>query len=153
LDEPSEYIDFMAKYKDWVAIKRMGIRSGTKPEEAVYHLAGIRSTIDTRMYRLLGIDTTVLDKASASITSGMRKSYDSLGEAVKRMGSAEAKSALSASCNGRKELEQIAATYLLGKVITDLKFDSCVNQLILSKVFPELKPPKAPGRMGKATPK
>ena len=26
MDDPSEYIDFMAKYKDWISIKRLGIR-------------------------------------------------------------------------------------------------------------------------------
>ena len=48
-----------------------------------------------------------------------------------------------------KDLAAIAETYLLAKIIKDLGYDTCLNQVQMSKVFPELKLPKAPGRMGK----
>jgi hypothetical protein len=139
----------MAKYKDWIAIKRMGIREGTKPEEIVYHLAGIRNTLDARMYKMLGIDTALLDAAAESVSNGLRKGYGSLSQAISGLGSAEARGAVENACAANKALGRLAETYLLGKVITNLGYDTSINQLQLSKIFPELKPPKAPGRRKK----
>ena len=62
MDEPEEYIDFMAKYKDWVSIKRIGIRPETRPEEVVHYLAGVRTTIDVKSYPMLKINTQMLDQ-------------------------------------------------------------------------------------------
>jgi hypothetical protein len=144
LEEPEEYIDFMAKYGDWISIRRLGIRPGTKPEEVVHHMAGIRSVIDGKSYSLLGIKTGVLDECAGKITSGQRKSYESLGRAIESLGGSESKAALESSCEN-KELVPIAGAYLLGKVITSLGFDSGINQSTMAKIFHDLKMPKAPG--------
>ena len=144
MDEPNEYIDFMAKYKDWISFKRLGIRPDTKPEEIVHHMAGIRSIIDGKAYLLLGIKTDLLDGHANKITSGMRKGYGSLAKAVESMGGEETKNALANSCEN-KELVPIAETYLLGKVLTNLGYDTGINQATMAKIFPNLKMPKAPG--------
>ena len=148
MDVPDEYIDFSAKYKDWISIKRLAIRPDTKPEEVVFHLAGVRSTIDGRMFKLLGIKTDVLDAFAASKASGMRAGYSSLGQALQHVDSAEAKRAVEDACDN-KTLVPFAKTYLLNRLITSLKLDTSLSQQAMSKVFPYLKPPKAPGRMGK----
>ncbi|MGH2638311.1 MAG: DUF2666 family protein, partial [Rhabdochlamydiaceae bacterium] len=44
MEDPSEYVDFMVKYKDWISIKRLVIRPDTKPQEIAFALAGIRAT-------------------------------------------------------------------------------------------------------------
>ncbi|MDE1856992.1 MAG: DUF2666 family protein [Candidatus Micrarchaeota archaeon] len=146
MDEPSDYIDFIAKYRDWISVKRMGIRPETKPEEVVYHLAGIRTTIDSKAYRLLGINTSVLDTEAARLASGQRKGFQSLGQAISNIEGKESKAALESACGEKRELKPIAEIYLLSKVASELKMDVSINQLIMSKIFPELKPPKAPGR-------
>jgi hypothetical protein len=144
LDEPEEYIDFMAKYKDWISIRRLGIRPDTKPEEIVHHMAGVRSVIDNKSYLFLGIKTGVLDEYAGRLTSGMRKGYESLSKAVQSMSGSETKSVLENSCEN-KELTPIAEAYLLSKVVTNLGYDTGINQVTMSKIFPYLKMPKAPG--------
>lgn len=152
MDEPEEYIDFMAKYKDWIAIRRLGIRPDTKPEEIVHHMAGIRATIENKAYSFLGIKLNLLDEYAGRLTSGVRKSYSSLGKVVESLGSSEAKGVLENSCDN-KELVPIAEIYLLGKAITNLGFDASINQSVMAKVFPDLKMPKPPrlGRKRKST--
>ncbi|MEM3205053.1 MAG: DUF2666 family protein, partial [Candidatus Micrarchaeaceae archaeon] len=84
-------IDFIAKYKDWIAIKKMSILEDTKPEEVAFHLAGIRQRIDVKAFEILGIDIASLDAYAAKLTNGMRKSYANLAEAMQQLGSSEAK--------------------------------------------------------------
>jgi hypothetical protein len=146
LDEAEEYIDFMAKYKDWISIKRLGIREGTKPEEVVNHMAAIRSTIDYKSYPMLGIKTKILDDCAAKMCLGSKKNYQSLADALVKMNGSEAKSAIADSCP--KELSSIAEVYLLSKVMTTIGFDSGITPEKLKKIYPYLKLPKAPG-MGK----
>ncbi|MCL4411433.1 DUF2666 domain-containing protein [Candidatus Marsarchaeota archaeon] len=149
MSTPEEYIDFSAKYKDWLSIKRLAIHPDTKPEEVVFHLAGVRSTIDGKMFKILGVKTEVLDSFAVSKTSSLRAGYSSLAEALHHVDSADAKRAIEESCEN-KTLMPFAKTYLLNRLITSLKLDTGINQQAMSKVFPNLKPPKAPGRMGKA---
>lgn len=148
MDEPEEYVDFMVKYKDWIAIKRLGIRSGTKPEEVVYHMAGIRSTMDGKSYPMLGIKTNILDEHAKKLCAGMKKSYASLASALNLISSTDTKKILEQSCT--KELAPIAETYLLAKITTTIGFDTGINQTLMSKIFRDLKAPKALGRVGKA---
>lgn len=147
--EPDEYVDFLAKYKEWISIKRLGIRSDTKQEAVAHHLAGISATALSKAYSFLGIDTASLDSAAGSMTSGMRKSYDSLSQAVAKMSQPSAKGAISAACRDPK-LAPVAEAYLLNRVIASLGYDTSINQTTMSKIFPDLKPPKTLGRKPKA---
>ena len=144
LDEPEEYIDFMAKYKDWISIKRIGIRPETRPAEVVHYLAGVRTTIDTRSFPMLGIKTSMLDQYATKLCEGSRKSYGSLSSVLAKMEGAETKRVLGESAS--KELSAIAEIYLLGKVITNLGFDTSINQKAISKVYPDIKTSKPLGR-------
>lgn len=149
MEEPDQYIDFMAKYKDWVSIKRLGIRPDTKPEEIVHYLAALRTTIDNKSYSFLGIKTNILDEYAKRLSQGKRKSYNSLAEVSNSLAGSETKSMLESSCENRS-LVPLAEIYLLGRVLTNLGFDTSINQTVMSKIFPGLKPPKAPGRLGKS---
>lgn len=142
-------IDFSAKYKDWIVIKKASILPDTKPEEIAFQLASIRQTIDRKAFEILGIDTKALDAYAATITSGMRKSYKDMAQAVQALGSPQSKEAVSSACGSRSELEEPAKTYLFRKVIQGLGFDFDVNQEMLAKVYPHLKLPKPRGRQPK----
>jgi Protein of unknown function (DUF2666) len=144
LEEPDEYIDFMAKYKEWISIRRLGIREKTTPQEVVYHLAGIRTVIDAKALPLLGIKGSLLDSFAKSVTEGLKKKAADLSVAVAKLDSPDAKKAIDDSCDN-KVLTPIAKAYLLNKIISNLGFETGVDQLSMSKIFPELKPPKAPG--------
>jgi len=148
--EERDSIDFLAKYKDWIAIKKMSISDDTKPEEIAFHLASIRQTIDKKAFEVLGIDTKQLDELANKITSGARKSYKALAEAIASLGSQEARDIVAKACNGKEELQEVANAYLLRKVVQNLGFDFDVNQEMLAKVYPQLKIPKPLGRKPKA---
>lgn len=147
--EGSDSIEFSAKWKEWVVIKRTTIREDTRPEEIVFSLASIRQTIDRKAFELLGIDTRALDDYAAGTTTGKRKSFKDMAEAVQSLSSAEAKDAVGKSCAAKPELEEVARTYLFRKVIQSLGFDFDVNQEMLSKAYPGLKLPKPRGRQPK----
>ncbi len=143
-DEPSEYVDFMVKYKDWVAIKRLGIRDQTRPEEIVFHLAGIRNSIDSKAFRMLGIDTEKLDSLALSVSQGRKGNYSVLGDALKELDKKEVKAQIEGACKDGK-LAKIAGIYLLNRIMLNLGFDSSINQDMLSKIYPDLKVKLPPG--------
>jgi Protein of unknown function (DUF2666) len=150
LDEPEEYIDFMAKYKDWIAIRRLGIRADTRPEEVVMHMAGVRTLIDSKSYPMLGIKVGILDEYANKLTNGARKSYATLGKAIESLSASETKSIIDSACEN-KALTPIAEVYLLSKTITNLGYDTGINPAQMAKIFPGLKMPKVPmGRKKKA---
>lgn len=149
MEDPEEYVDFLAKYKDWISIKRLGIRPETKPEEVVFHMAGIRNTIDAKAFPILGIRTASLDAAAAKLTEGKRKSFALLSEAVNGLAGVDAKRAVEEACAERKELAPLAWAYLLGRVLNNLEYDASINQKMMSKIFPNLKVKKPLGRQKK----
>ncbi len=152
MDEPSEYIDFIAKYKEWVAMKRMGIRPETKPEEVVFHLASIRNTMDRKMYTFLGINTDALDKLASQITEGKGRGYPSLSEAVKEIEKPDTKRALQDACQN-KTISKLAETYLLNRVITGVNLDTTISPQALAKLYPGVKFKLPPGAGRKKAPK
>ncbi len=148
--EENDSIEFLAKYKGWVAVKKIHIDTGTKPEEIAAQLAGIMQSMDRKSFELLGIDTARLDAYAAQLTSGSRKSYSALAQAVQKLGTVEAKESITAATNSKPELAEIAATYLFRKTVQGLSFDFSVGIPMLEKAFPNLKLPKPPGRKPKA---
>ncbi len=149
-EESNESIEFYARYKNWVAVKKITIREDTKPEEIVAQIASIRQSIDRKAFEILGIDTQALDAYAASLTKDMRKSYSNLAKIVESLGKQEAKEQISKATGGKPELEEIAATYLFRRVVQNLAFDFDINQEMLEKAYPYLKMPKPPGRKPKA---
>ncbi len=149
MDDEGDYVDFMVKYKDWISIRRLAIRPDTRPEEIVFHLAGVRGAMDSKSFLMLGINTAPLDALAAKLTEGKKKSYEDLGQAIASLSGPETKRAVDDACKDKRELAPIAKTYLLGKVITDLELDASINQKVMSKIFPDLKVRKPLGRTKK----
>jgi hypothetical protein len=146
----NDSIEFLAKYKTWLAVKKIQINEGTKPEEIALQLSSIRQSIDKKSFEILGIDTIALDAYATQVTGGARKSYGKLAEVVTKLGTGEAKEIAKKACNGKEELADIASTYLFRRVVQNLAFDFDVNPDILQKAFPNLKVPKPPGRKPKS---
>lgn len=146
----NDSIEFLAKYKNWIAVKKISIAEGTKPEEIVLQMSGIRQSVDKKSFELLGIDTAKLDELAGRLTSGKRKSYGSLAEVVQKLGASDVKETVKGATGGKEELADIASTYLFRKTVQNLAFDFDVNAEMLQKAFPGLKVPKPPGRKPKA---
>jgi hypothetical protein len=146
----SDSIEFLAKYKNWLAVKKISISEDTKPEEIALQLSSIRQSIDKKSFEILGIDTNALDAYAVQLTGGARKSYNTLAQVIQKLGTGEAKETASKASGGKQELVEIALTYLFRRVAQNLAFDFDVNPEMLQKAFPHLKLPKPPGRKPKA---
>jgi hypothetical protein len=138
MDDPSEYVDFMAKYKGWLSIKRLGIRPNTSPQEIVMHLSNIRSAIDSRAYRILGINTEALDSLASRISSGKPKSPESLAFIIKELNSPETKKEISSACS-TETAAKAAQIYVFNKALESLNYDTSIKPQLMAKLFPELK--------------
>ena len=142
-------IEFLARYKNWLAVKKIHIYEKTAPEEIVLQLSSIRQSVDKKSFELLGIDLAKLDAYAAQLVSGKRKSYGSLAEVIQKLSGSNVKEVVNGSTGGRTELAEIASTYLFRKTVQGLMFDFDVNPEMLQKAFPNLKIPKPPGRKPK----
>lgn len=150
MEDPDEYVDFMAKYRGWVSIKRMGIRSSTRPEEISFHLASIRSSIDGHAYSILGIGTDRLDSLAKELASGKSKTYDSAGSIIKELSSPEMKKRVREACEN-DTAAKLAASYVLNRALLELNYETSLRPETMAKLYPELKfkPPRGAGRRRK----
>lgn len=146
----NDSIEFVAKYKNWVAVKKIQITEGLAPEEIALQLSTIRQSVDRKSFEILGIDTAAIDAYASEFTKGTRKSFSALAEVVQKLGTKEVKEKLKAATNGKDELTEIAQVYLFRRVVQGLQFDFDVNPDLLQKAYPGLKVPKPPGRKPKA---
>ncbi len=144
MDEPAQYIDFMVKYKDWISIRRQAFDKDPRPEEAAYILSVIRSSIESRYYKILGIDVGRLDEYVSKIPlSG--KGYQSMGQALSNLESKEARNIAQEAC-ADKRMKKIAESYMVLRLAERSNVKPYIDSNELLKIFPELKiyKPKMP---------
>ncbi len=144
MDEQEEYIDFMVKYKDWISIKRLAIRGFTKPEEVSYHLASIKAAMDSRAYRILGIDTDALDRIAEEAAGGRGKGPGVLSTALGFLSSAEAKGRVRQAC-ADDTVAKLAQPYIVNRILAYAGYEAFITPAAMARLYPGLKPPKAPG--------
>ncbi len=144
----SEGIVFMAKYKDWVSVKKMSITERTKPEEVAAHLSSIRMATDRKAAQILGIDTDALEAYASGMMGKMRKSAANLEKITNALGEAETLKEVEAACKGDKALGNAAKVYLFNTMLNNLKLDLEVSPDTLMEMFPGLKIPKPKGNFG-----
>ena len=143
-----EEVVFNAKYKDWIAVKKLLINEDTKPEEVAAVLSSIQATLIRKAYDFSGINKAIVEELAQKLTAGKRKSYPNLAEVFSSMKPGEFKTALLAACPDPKYLP-IAESYLLCSVLSSLGFAPYLNSATLMETFPELKMPKPKGNFGK----
>ncbi|MDD5337013.1 MAG: DUF2666 family protein [Candidatus ainarchaeum sp.] len=128
-------IAFIGRYKDWVAIKKMGLTEKTQDYEVAGILSTINSTLVRKSFDFMGPDRNLEDIA-AQITKGKRKSFVNLAVALKEV---------SQSMNG----EAVHDAYLLKCVFENLGFAPYANVEALVPAYPDLKVSKPRGRFAK----
>ncbi len=143
---PSEGISFMAKYKEWVSIKKLSIDGNTKPEEVSAHLSSIRLATDRKIPQILGVNTDNLDIYAAEATGNMRKSAANLEKVTQILCSSEAKKQIDESITDQS-IRGAAVIHLFSRMLQNLKVDLEVSPDTLMDMFPGLKIPKPKGRM------
>ena len=142
----SEGVSFMAKYKEWISIKKLSIDAGTKPEEVSAHLSSIRLATDRKIPQILGVNTDNLDIYATEATGSMRKSAANLEKITQILGSSEAKKQIDASVSD-PSIRDVAVIHLFSRMLQNLKVDLEVSPDTLMDMFPGLKIPKPKGRM------
>ncbi len=143
---PYAGVAFMAKYKDWISIKKLSIDKETKPEEVAAHLTSIRMATDRKLPQILGINTEELDLYANDSTNNMRKSVANLEKIVDILCSDNTKKTVSKAIPS-DSVRGIAVIYLFGKMLQNIKMDLDVSSDTLVSMFPGLKIPKPKGRM------
>lgn len=130
--ENEDFIGFIGKSGSWVAIKKLGLE-GAKEYEVSGILCGINHTIITKSFDLLR--TPKSSSVAKEATKGKRKSYPALVEALNFISSSQLKGS-ELSCALSEALE------LLG-------FTAYATPGLLTKAYPDIKPPKVKGRKPK----
>jgi hypothetical protein len=134
--EPLEgQIALICRYKDWIAIKKMGVDETTKD----YEVAGILSAINTTLVRK-AFDFVEVDRGAEAVadelTRGMRKSFQNLATAL-------------AGAEPKAREDPIYNALLMKKILENLGFPPYANVESMIKAYPELKTAKPRGRVAK----
>jgi hypothetical protein len=143
-----EEVSFIAKYKDWVCVKRRSINEHTKPEEIIAVLASVSDTAMRKGFDLSGVNTAAIEAYAVQLTKGKRKGFGSLAEIFSQMKPTEVKAQLLKSCSDGKLLP-IAEAFLMQSILATIGYSSSISPGILSSIYPELKIPKPKGRKPK----
>ena len=125
-EDTSDVIAFIAKYKDWVAIKKLGLEK-VKDYEVSGILGGVNYTAVNKAFDFADMEKN--DDRVQSVIKGKRKS---LGNAVLCL----------------KELEG-SDPYVVCKVLEELGFRPYASSHMLVDAHPDVKPPKVRGRKPK----
>ncbi len=138
-------VTFAAKFRDWIAIKKMSANETTKPEEVAALLASITATIDRKSFEFAGVNTELIDAYVDSLTKGKRKAYGVLAEILSNLKPGELKARFIEASDEKKY--PLAESYFMRKLLSNLGFSAWVDVENMQKAYPELKIPKPRGRM------
>ncbi len=132
---PKDKIALLAKYKSWVAIKKMSIDPKLQDYEVSGTLCAINETLVKKAFDFSQIDLIALDTEAKKLTKGKRKSYSTIGEIIESIPD--------------KNQNKLEKAYLLHAILRELKVRPYAHRLMLSKQYKDIKVPKPRGRMPK----
>jgi len=138
-------ITFAARFRDWIAIKKMSIDEKTRPEEVAALLSGITATIDCKSFEFAGVKTEIIDAYAEALTKGKRKAYGALAEIFSQIKPGELKAKLVEASDEQKQW--LAESYFMRRLLSNLGFRAWIDAEDLQKAYPDLKIPKPRGRM------
>ena len=129
---PGPRIALAAKYRQWIAIKKLALEDGVEGWEYAGILAGINETLVKKAFDFAGLDQAELDAKAAQLTKAKRKSYQSIAEAIQGIEGPTAETA-----------------YLYSSILSTFGILPYSNRAMLSKEYTEIKGPKMRGRKPK----
>lgn len=119
-----KYIQFVANYDDWVAIKKLKIEPGMDPKTVMEFLASLTISVDRKVEENLGkmIDLKKLDSAIEQVVIG--KSEEEIASALKEVNSRKVSAVINEVStleklqkNEQKELAGFCKAYAMRKVL------------------------------------
>lgn len=132
---PKGRIALMAKYKSWVAIKKMSVGPGVRDYEVSGILCAINETLVRKAFEFARIDTAALDTHAKKLAAGRRKSPSVVGEVLESL--------------PEKGKTRVENAYLVFALLGEFGLKPYASREMLSKQYPDVKPPKPRGRMPK----
>lgn len=132
---PVARVALLAKFKSWIAIKKMGIVPGVQDYEVSATLCAINETLVKKAFDFSQLDLVALDTHAKKLVAGKRKSYQNVGEAIATLPE-----------KGRKHIEN---AYLLFAVLREMNVSHYSQREMLMKAHPDVKIPKPRGRVAK----
>ncbi len=154
---------FSAKYRNWIAIKKMTIDDKTNPAEVSYMLAGVLRTVGSKGFEFLGIDALIIDEYVEKVVPKKRRSYGAVAEVFANLKPAEIREELvkaikpdvaplpndkSGNPVSYEQKLPLAEAYFMRSVMRRLGFDFNVDPEVLAKLYPNVKFPKPKGNFG-----
>lgn len=133
---PKDRIALLAKYKSWVAIKKMSIDSSVQGYEVSGILCAINETLVRKAFDFAQIDQVALETEAKKLTKGKRKSYSAIAEALDSI--------------PEKNQSKLERACILHCILSEFKVRPYAHREMLSKQYKDIKVPKPRGRMPKA---
>lgn len=133
---PKDRIALLAKYKSWVAIKKMSIDSGVQDYEVSGTLCAINETLVKKSFDFAQVDQVSLETEAKKLTKGKRKSYPAIAEALDSI--------------PEKNQSKLERACILHCILSEFKVRPYAHREMLSKQYKDIKVPKPRGRMPKA---
>ncbi|VVC03252.1 Uncharacterised protein [Candidatus Bilamarchaeum dharawalense] len=127
-----DFIGFVGKYKEWVAIKKLGLGK-VQDYEVSGILSGVNHSIVNKAFDFAGVNKN--DALVDSVVKGKRKSYNNLAAALKELEPKLSKNQDDA--------------YVVCKVFENLGYKPYASPDMLTDAHPDIKPPKVKGRKPK----
>ncbi|MFH1222187.1 MAG: DUF2666 family protein [Candidatus Micrarchaeota archaeon] len=121
-------IGFIGKYKEWTAIKKLGLAEVEHDWEVAGVLASVNMTAINKVLRLAADDYAAVEQKAKAAAAGKRKSFAGAAEVIE----ATAGDAV-----------------LLTKALEALGYYTYLTPFTLMKMYPDLKPKKPKGRAPK----
>lgn len=157
MEGPVEEVVFMARYKDWMVVKKLLIEEGlTKPEDIALTLSSIDATMVRKSYEFTGVNVDMIDAYVAQVCKGKSKSLGNLASALQSVKPGELKAKLQEACPKLEPTADgkignalpIAEAYFMKRMIETIGYPAVLTPEILQEAYPALKIPKPRGNFG-----
>jgi hypothetical protein len=122
-EEIGDHIAFIAKYKDWISIKKLGLEK-VQDYEVSGILCGINNTLVSKGFDFAG--------AKAGTVAEKRKTFGNLGAALSEL-----------ALSGRED------AFVVAKAMEGIGYKPYASPEMLTAAYPDIKPPKVRGRKPK----
>lgn len=123
-----DFIGFIGKYKEWTAIKKLGITNKVQDYEVSGILSGVNFTVVNKAF-----DFSSSKKPIPDLSSLKRKSYSNILFALKKL----------------HELKLDNDPFVVCKTFETVGYKPYASPDMLTAAYPDIKPPKVKGRKPK----
>lgn len=131
-EKPGDFIGFIGKYGQWVAIKKLGLEK-VQDYEVSGILSGINHTVVNKAFDLSGAGKD--DALVARVAGGKRKTFGNIAAALRELGG---------SLGGGP-----GDAYAVCKALETMGCKPYASPEMLTEAYPDIKPPKVKGRKPK----